>query len=258
MNRVNKNTVIRKRRGNSRYVMLFIFLGVLLIALALTSYSFAKKMDFFNITKIEVVGNKNLDTEFLREIAKEYVGVNLFTLPEQHIKYKYSKIVRIKKIKLRRIIPKKLKLIFEERVGYLYLKTVEGQIIPIDKECVVLDYGNFLQQEDLPVVDTKLSVTNLTTGEVVADESVRKIMEVHKLVTASKLNEKLFSEYFIKNKDVYFVESKTGSIVCLGKKDFPAAIQKLEFYWDNLGILQYTEVDLKYTDRIIIKNKEEK
>ena len=76
MNRVNKNTVIRKRRGNSRYVMLFIFLGVLLIALALTSYSFAKKMDFFNITKIEVVGNKNLDTEFLREIAKEYVGVN--------------------------------------------------------------------------------------------------------------------------------------------------------------------------------------
>ena len=93
---------------------------------------------------------------------------------------------------------------------------------------------------------------------MVADESVRKIMEVHKLVTASKLNEKLFSEYFIKNKDVYFVESKTGSIVCLGKKDFPAAIQKLEFYWDNLGILQYTEVDLKYTDRIIIKNKEEK
>ncbi|MFA5497990.1 MAG: FtsQ-type POTRA domain-containing protein [Candidatus Cloacimonadia bacterium] len=243
-----------KRRGNSRYVMLFIMIGVGLIILSSILYTYSKKWSFFNVRKIEISGNQNLETDFLREMVSEYIGVNINTISARQLSYKYSNIVRVKKMKLRKVLPFKLKLIFIERIGYAYIKTIEGVIVPIDKEFVILDKGGFYLQENLPIIETKLSIADLQTGETLEDENVTQLIEVHKLIEENNIDGTLISEYYINRGNVYLIEANTGSVVCLGNKDFPTRIQKLKFVCDNVGIVEYKHIDLKFENRIIVKS----
>ncbi len=262
----------RKRRGNSRYVIFFLLIVLLLVVTIWGLNSVIKKMDLFNIKSIDISGNEHLEREFLRELASEFVGVNLFAIPVRTITYKYENIVRIEKIKIRRIIPGKLKIIVQERAGFLYVKTVEGVLIPLDKEKRILatpftNYSNtsttsdnskkqgFYLTEDLPIVHTTIKLEDLVMGEILEDVFVDKVYDLHNHVLLSNINDKFISEYYQLKEEIFLIELHTGSHICLGKEDFSNRLHKLKFVMENLGIEPYTYLDLKFKDQVVIRSR---
>lgn len=244
----------RKRRGNSRFILLFLGMVLLLITI-ITGFSHViKHLSWFDIRRIVVSGNVNLEDTFLQELAAEFIGTNLYSIPLKNVSYKYENIVRIKRLRVRRVFPNRLKLIVNERVGFVYIKTAEGSLVPIDIEKTILDRKGFYLKEDLPVVHTNISVRELNTGDVLENSFVDKICEIHKMILSSNISESSISEYYQHNNDLFLIELNTGSRICLGRDNYPEKLQKLEFVFENIGIERLSFLDLKFADQIVIRS----
>jgi len=114
---------VRKKRGSSRYYILFIFLVILLGSSAFLIKILVRNLDFLQVKTILVTGNENLETEFLANIMKDFIGENLFEVSKEDVLPKYQNINRISDISLSRKFPDKLVLKVKEKYGYLYIKT---------------------------------------------------------------------------------------------------------------------------------------
>ncbi len=259
----------RKRRGNSRYILFFILICLLIGSTGWGLSLMVRKLDFFNIRTIDVTGNQQLEEEFLKELAAEFIGKNLYEVPLRNVSYKFENIIRIERVRIRRVFPNKLKLIVQERTGYIYLKTVEGILVPLDKEKRVLatpnssyqkedytsagtDSKSFYLREDLPIFHSGLSIKDLNTGDIVNDRSLERVYHVHRLITGGRIEENSISEYYLQDDDIFLIEMRTGSIICLGEKNYPEKLHKLEFVLENVGLDPNTFLDLKFKDQVVI------
>lgn len=240
-----------KRRGNSRYVVFYLFICLTIFAALSTAYHFAKKMDYFLIESITITGNKNLNSSFMNEMAQEFIGHNLFSLNRQSLIIKYENIVRIKRVRVRKILPNRLRIDIQEREGFLYIKTTEGHLVPIDEDMVILDNTGFYLSENLPVVDTGYSVETLTAGSALDSEYLTLIMKIHNIIRESRIDAGHISEYYMKKDNLYLVEANTGARICIGQGNFNDKLKKLEFIWNNVGIEKHTLINLRYRNQVV-------
>ena len=75
----------KKRRGSSRYFVVFIFLIILLFGGFIGIKRLIQSIGYFNIEKIEVVGNNILETDFLLNLCNDLIGENLFSVSKKDI-----------------------------------------------------------------------------------------------------------------------------------------------------------------------------
>ncbi len=246
----------RKRRGNSRYIATYLSIAILIPIMISIAYIIASRVEYFTITRIEIVGNQNLNSSFLEEMSSGFIGMNLFSVSEKNISLKYENIVRVKNTKIKRILPDKLRIIVNERTGHFYIKTVEGYLIPIDKGMVVLDNNGFYLSEDLPIIDTDLSVNALTTGTVLENDFIVEVYQIHSIIEESLIDSKFISEYYRLNSDLYIIEARTGSRICIGSKNYEERLTKLEFVWRNIGIETHQEIDLRFDNQVVLRGNQ--
>ncbi|HOD55590.1 MAG TPA: FtsQ-type POTRA domain-containing protein [Candidatus Cloacimonadota bacterium] len=249
------NKKYRKKRGSTRYLVLFIFITALFSGLWYTLTLFLKDMEYFNIEKIEIVGQKNLDPAFLQNVSKDYIGMNIFKVKKQDVIRKYESIVRVKKAKVSRRYPSTLKVEIQERTGMLYVKTSDGDFFPIDSEFIVLDKADFYFSEDIPLVSLNMQKSKIHLGEKLNDHNLKLIMALHQ--TIMKIDKSFvnsISEYYIKEKSIVFVDSHSGCRVILGNKDIEKRIERYVFLRSNKGFKKNTVVDLRYNDQIIVRD----
>ncbi|MBW6516416.1 MAG: FtsQ-type POTRA domain-containing protein [Candidatus Cloacimonetes bacterium] len=244
---------LRKRRGNSRYYLLFIVLAFLFLSMIMGFSHLVRHLSMFNIHRIIIVGNQNLDENFLQDLAAEFIGENLYSIPVRNVSNKYEDIVRIASLRVSRSFPNRLKIMINERIGYVYIRTIEGSLVPLNIQRIILDAKGIYPQEDLPIIHSRLSVSDLTTGSILDDDHIEKILNVHELILKSNIDERSISEYYIQNNNIYLIESMTGSKVILGDKDFPQRIQKLEFVMDNIGLNRRSTVDPRFDGQVVIR-----
>jgi len=202
-----------------------------------------------------VTGNTNLEEEFLTGLAVEFIGSNLYSVPLKTIGYKYDNIVRIDRLRIRRVFPNKLKIVIQERIGCMYIKTTEGFLIPIDEQRTILDNRGFYLNEDLPIIHTDLRAKDLVVGEVLDNDLVVRIYNVHNYLVKSNIDERIVSEYYTKNNDICLIDSKTGSSICLGRDNYSERLQKLAFILDNMGLEPRTFIDLRFADQVVIRSE---
>lgn len=244
---------IKKRRGISRYIVTYLLIFLSLPVLYLAARFAASRVDYFTIERIEIVGNVNLNSSFLEEMSSGFIGMNLYSISKQNISLKYENIVRVKDTKIGRVLPDKLRIKIIERIGYLYIKTIEGYLIPIDREMIVLDSNGSYISEDLPVVDTDLSIDALSTGSVLENEFIEQVMLVHSAIERSRIDPDSISEYYRVDNDLFFIEAKTGARICLGAEDYEDRLSKLEFVWENVGIETHRKIDLRFNNQVVLK-----
>jgi cell division septal protein FtsQ len=211
-----------------------------------------QKLSIFNVSRVVVTGNINLDEEFLKEIAVEFLGINLYSVPLKTVSSKYDAVTRIKKINVRRVFPNRLRLIVQERESYMYLKTREGLLIPIDEQYTVLDRKESYLLEDLPIIHTDFRSDELATGARVDDDKITLIFGIHELFKESELDEHLISEYYMEDDDLRVIEVNTGSEIRLGNDGYPDKIKKLAFVWENFGFENKQIVDLRFKDQVVM------
>ncbi len=245
----------RKKRGSSRYVILFLLATFLLSSIWYGITLFLKDLEYFNIKQIEIYGQKNLDKNFLSNLSKDFINQNMFSFSSREVERKYENIVRVKHVKVKKKLPATLKIEIQERIGILYVKTVEGDFFPVDNELIVLDKADFYFSEDIPLVSLNISKSSVHLGEKLNNHNLLLISQLHQRI--SKIDRNFInhiSEYYIKDQAIVFVDSHSGCRVILGNDALDKKIKRYIFLRSNKGFEKNSIVDLRYNDQIIVRD----
>ncbi|HHE39245.1 MAG TPA: FtsQ-type POTRA domain-containing protein [Candidatus Cloacimonetes bacterium] len=243
----------KKRRGSSRYYFIYIFLILLIIMSVIGIRSLITKLSFFEISEIKIMGNHNLEKDFLKNLSKDCYGKNLYAISKNEIQRRYTNIVRVKNANISRIFPHKLRIKIVERLGLFYLKTKEGELFPIDNEKIVLDNDNFYSAEILPVIETDLKKENIVYGETIENDFVNKVFDFYEKV---QLEDKEFidkiSEFYLENGDICMTEVNIGYKIIFGEDDIRSKLLRFNFLEKNKGFEKDNIVDLRFSNQLIV------
>ncbi len=239
----------KKVRGSSRYFFIFLFMVILLYIAYLGINTALKRISFFNIKTIVIKGNENLDKTFLLSLVSDFAGKNLFSVSKEEIETKYTNVVRVKKIKIKKYLPNKLVIIIYERLGKFFIKTKEGNLLPIDDEKVVLDNDRIYPNEIFPIIDTELSMKKgIEFGKKVKDKFVDEVFVFVDSLNAVDPNFiKNISEFYKEKNDIVMVDRFNGNKIIFGNGN----IKKKMLRFEHLKNVLIDEEGKKY--RIVLK-----
>jgi cell division protein FtsQ len=246
----------RKRRGNSRYFILFLLIAIVISGLSFGLLQGMKKMPWFDIRKIEITGNRFLNDKFLTEIAHDSMGKNLIAFSKNDLVKKYLAIKRIQKVKITKVLPNKLKISIIERRSMVYVKTVEGNLFPIDADKIILDNHPTSVMEDMPVVNTLYMNSQMVVGRKLISKYLEKVIRLQKTILAMNPDfEKCISEYYMKDGLLYFVETTTGAKIILGDQDLPSRIRRFMFLKENGSFEKNSIFDFRFEDQVVVRQE---
>jgi len=215
-----------------------------------------KRMPIFNISKIEVTGYRFLDEKFLSDIVKDQMGHNLMAISKKDLLKRYSAIKRIQKIKITRVLPSKLKISIVERRSIVYVKTLEGNLYPIDEEKTVLDNHPTSVLEDMPIADTAYQNAQMVVGRKLTSKYLENVIWFQKAILGLNPDfEKCISEYYTKDGLLYFVETSTGAKIILGNQDIPSRIRRFMFLKENGSFEKNSIFDFRFQDQVVVKKE---
>ncbi len=246
------------RNGSSRYFFYLLFGLLIIFGIYSGIKAIITKWDLFTVKEIEIVGNENLETEFLRNLSQDCLNKNLYALTKAEIFQKYENIPRMKKIKISRILPDKLKIKIEEKVAKFYIRSKEGEICPISKEREILD-NNFSYAEDLPIITTDISAKYLKIGAKIDNPFVKKIFELEKIIrTHDEIFADQISEYVIKNNTLNLINANNGHRIIFGEdEEICYQLQKYRKIEDNRPYHTGQIIDLRFSDKLVIKTEDQ-
>jgi len=248
----NKRT--RKRRGNSRYY-LFFFVSLLVIAITGLGIWFAlTNVKFLNLQKIEIVGNKAIPDSLIQQIAKPYLGSNLIAISGKQLKHKLHKLSRVKEIKLRKKLLHTLEIQVTERRGFIYLKTLEGDLFPVDSEGVVLARYSQVFTEDLPIYSSYLGTGQIKTGRRLLNSSLNRVLNLQKRILKEAPDFLPYvSEYYLIDNTINIIDARHGTRLIPSAEDLSAQLSRYQFVQENGNINKHSVVDLRFKNQVVVK-----
>lgn len=246
----------RKKRGSSRYFVLI----VLLACLVFFGFQGLKKLftsiDLFNIEKIEITGNRILETDFLLNIALDLIGRNMLTVSRREITAKYENIARIKQIRIRKKLFSTLVITFEERNAIFLISSDQGDLIPIDSEKVYMDRESLDPREVLPVVNTGIALQEMRPGKVCDNEFVNQMIKLYKQIRY--VDDDFFSnisQIYRELDEIYLVELNYGYRILLGDTHIEDKIRRYNFVEKNRKFEKDSVIDLRFKDKLIVRSE---
>ncbi len=247
----------RKRTGSSRYFVIFLFAICLLIGIYLGIKNLMSRVNWFHIKDISIEGNENLEKQFLSNLSLDFVGSNLYAISKNDVKLKYENIVRIADLEIRKVFPNKIKIIIKERKGLFNIKTLEGDIFPVDKEMIVLDNDSIYPDEILPVVETQLSSNDLRFGETAEDTFLQRVYVFYRQVVPTFPDFiQNVSEFYPRENEIFIVEANIGYKIVFGEEEIIDKVRRYEFLEQNRKFEKDKIVDLRYPDQLVIRSEE--
>lgn len=248
----------RIKTGSSRYFVFFFLVICLLTIIYFSVKGLLAKVDWFHIETISIEGNKNLETEFLSNLSLDFNGQNFYAVSKNDIYIKYSNIVRIKDMKIKKIFPNKIKLEIVERKALFNIKTTEGEIFPVDKEKIVLDNDKFYAEEDLPVICTEVPASDIKFGTQVQDPFLERVFTFYENVYLQfpEFFDNV-SEFFPRENEIFIVEAKTGYKIVFGDEEIVDKVKRYEFLEQNRTFEKGKIVDLRFKDQLVIRDEYE-
>ncbi len=247
----------RKRSGSSRYFIFFIALVVLIYGAYIGVNSLFTKLDIFKIKAVKICGNENLETDFLTNLCNDFINLNLYSISKKDVLKKYENIIRIEDIKVSRIFPNKLKIRINERKGEFFFRTKKGDIYPIDKNRLVLDNENFYDNENLPIIGTKIPDEEILIGKVIENEFIENIFLLKD--EFAKVDPDFIdsiSEFYIKRENLILVNANIGYKIVLGNNEIEKKLKRLVFLEQNRKFEKGSTIDLRFTDQLVIRSEE--
>lgn len=246
-----------KKRGNSRYFFFLLTSGIVLLVAFFGGRYLICTTDYFTIEKIEVVGNDNLETDFLYNLVKDLLGRNLHLTKNAEIASRFENVVRVKDVSIARTLPGKLRITIKERVGRFFLRTAQGTVFTLDAEGMVLDNDNFYEGENFPIITTTLQDDEVEVGAFLHDafvDSVYSFCDAVLAVEPTFFN--TISEIYRHDDDLYLVEMLTGYKIIFGDGDLERKIKQYRFLEQNAIFEKNRIVDLRFADQLVIRPEE--
>jgi cell division septal protein FtsQ len=248
------NNPKRKRRGNSRYVVYFVIALVVTIASVVGIYHALMHVSWFDLQKIQVRNNQHIPTEMIEPAASKFVSENLLSIPTKEIANEISQIARVKNVKVRRKLLHTLVITVFERDGFLYVKSLEGDLYPLDSEGIILENLTSYYSEDLPVINTYLSGDQLVSGQLLDKAYIKRILSIHKSISEELPDfVSQISEYFMVDDTVYMIDARYGTRFIPSEDDLIGQLKRYIFVQDNGNVDRNTVIDLRFKNQVVVK-----
>lgn len=244
----------RKRRGNSRFIFFFIVILVVLISLSWISYGELKKVNWLRIRNIRVTGNEHVSVATINDLLHRFMGENLVEISSREVKEQLLKNKRIEKLNVIRLYPKTLKVKIKERKGFLYVKSCDGDLFPIDEHGMVMEYAVYPSKEDLPIIHTKYQSRQLHVGSKLKDPFLKKVIDLQKQIISERPDFlKSISEYYQENGYLFIVDSEYGSRILLNTVNLKDQLRRYEFVQENGDKNRKNIFDLRFKNQVIVR-----
>ena len=250
--------MVKKKTGSSRYFFYFIFSTGIIIIAYFGVKSLIIKMDMFYISKIKISGNTNLETEFLQNLSRDFLGQNLYAISKKNVLQKYENIVRIDDIKVTKVFPDELRIMVKEKKGIFYLKSKEGELFPIDRNRIVLDNKNFYEHEIIPVIETNIPSDIFLFGEKIENDFVERVFTFYdRLIKTNPEFSNHISEFYKDDDDIIMVETNIGYRIIFGDDEVEEKLKRYVFLEQNRTFEKGTIVDLRFKDQLVIRSEDQ-
>jgi len=244
----------RKRRGNSRFIFFFVIILLVLGSLSWAGYKWLRNSDLLIIKNVTITGNENVSTTTIHDLLKEYIGQNLLEISSKEIRKKLLQVKRIEVIKVVRLYPGTLKIKLIERKGFLYLKSIDGDLFPIDEKCMIMEYAVYPSKEDLPIVHSQYPSSQLHVGRVLDDPFLKKVVALQKQIITERPDFiKSISEYYQDSNSVVIVDNEYGTRVILVSQYLNDQLRRYQFVQENGDINRNSIFDLRFKNQVVVR-----
>jgi cell division protein FtsQ len=244
----------RKRRGNSRFIFFFFLIIIVLGCLTWAGYEGLSRVPWLSIKKFSISGNEYISAATINEMLRGYMGANLVDVSSGAIRKQLLKLKRIENVRIYRLFPNTLKLKITERKGFVYLKSKEGDLFPVDENGMIIEYAVYPSKEDLPIVHSQYPSQQLHAGRVISDAFMKRVIQLQTKIIAEKPDFlKSISEYYLDNGSVVIVDATYGTRVLVSYQDLSDQIRRYQFVQENGDIDRKNILDLRFKNQVIIR-----
>lgn len=253
-NKLPTQTYTRKRRGNSRYFVFFVLVLLGFAALGFGAYHLLSSLDVLNVRKIEISGNSAVADSLLRSALQPYMGQNLLKVDKAEVHAEVSGFARVKTVKVRRKLFSTLQIKLTERKPSLYVKSLEGDLFPVDEEGVVLERYGKVYTENLPLVNLLVNNAHLRSGRKLKNAALDKVLATHRrIVEDAPEFVTNISEYYTIDNTVYIIDARNGLRLIPSEKNLAKQLSRYEFVRDNGNVSQSSILDLRVDNQVVVK-----
>lgn len=197
----------KKRRKKHPFLTLLVIVGVLVCAVL------AMHIDYFNITGVAVIGNKEIPDEDIIELSEIQTGGSVFDVHPLLVQHKIKKNLYVEDVNVDRILPDRVEIHITERSctaqfvkGQKYVVTAnDGMVIDIAKE-----------EQKVTLVEG-ITVTEARLKEDVKVKEEDAFADVMKFIRITDRNDLYFKKIVMdgKNMEAYVFDK----LKCTGKYD---------------------------------------
>lgn len=171
----------------------------------------------FNISEIIVEENKKISDEQIISFSGIEKGTNLFAVSEKDIKNKLKENSYINNVKIKRVLPNKIKLIVGER-KLEYVLQLANSYVYIDRQGFILEISN--TKPEVPVIlGFSTDLSNVKSNDRLNDDDLKKINTVIKIMKTAVNHDiaNLITKIDVSNEKNYTIYLDTeGKIAYLG------------------------------------------
>ena len=209
---VNENravrTVRKKKRRKKRYI-----LRILLIILICAGIYYVTHIDYFNITGIAVIGNKEISDEEIRELSGLHTGDSLFDVYPFFVQKKIRNNLYIADVNVNRKLPNEVEIIVAERSGKAQVAFGKKYVVT-DNEGTVLEVSDKIRKVTLI---KGIEAQEAETGRKIKVNDADAWKRNMEIVRVMEENDLYFKKIRIKGENVKaYIYDK---LVCEGKYD---------------------------------------
>ncbi|ADG83001.1 Polypeptide-transport-associated domain protein FtsQ-type [Thermincola potens JR] len=224
--------------------------GLFFILLLICGIYALLNSSFFSVSRIIVDGNKQLKTQEIVNLSGITVGTNTFKLKIDEIEKRILLHPLVKKVTVKRLLPGKIKIDLEERVGQGLLPK-DGGFYVVDSEGVFLYPVDSIEKINLPII-TGVRFGKIKTGQKIKSEGLRSALDYLAIMPPEIST--IVSEINCANPENIIMYTIDGVEVRLGNTE--NATEKLEIYRQVASQkfqqkIQY--IDLSYHSKPVVK-----
>lgn len=253
-NELRMNNKKRKRRGSSRYYIFFVLILIALAGLGIGLRSWLSSVSWLNLETVRVSGNSCVADSVIHAMIEPYIGQNLLTLPKDEIESTISNLSRVKGVRVRSRLLNTLLVELEERKGCLYLRSLEGDLFPIDEEGVVLAKYSDVYRENLPVMSILLHNSAIKQGEKLESAPLARVLAVHKKIIKEAPDFlPHISEYYTIDNIVHIIDARDGTRLIPSSENMAKQFSRYEFVQDNGNVSEGAILDLRFENQVVVK-----
>lgn len=244
----------RKRRGHSRYYLLFVLAVLGLGALGSGGYYLLSHINAFEYRSTSLSGNSAVPDSLFMQVMNRYKGENLLAISSKKVSRELMNLSRVKSVKIRKHFLHTLSIQVKESTPVLFVKSREGQLYPVDGEGRVLAIYNALLPEDLPIATSYLYDEQFQTGKKLRTTNLERILRLNQRIVKEYPDFlPRISEYYTVDNTVYIVELDTGTRIIPPEEKLADQLRRYLFVQENGNIGSRKVVDLRYDNQVVVK-----